>query len=194
MQKDEFWFKELSGVSLSADVVINTKNESYKFSDDLLFTDRGISGPAILNASLFWQKGRICINFLPKFSEINLVNGKKQLSSVLPLPKRFVLEFLRNFGLKDRAYYEFNDDEKNIIKRLFAYHFAPAGTFGFERAEVTKGGVKTNFLDENLECKSVKGLYFIGEVLDITGMLGGYNLHFAFASALKVASALKNSE
>ena len=119
----------------------------------MLFTHRGISGPAILNASLFWQKGRICINFLPKFSEINLVNGKKQLSSVLPLPKRFVLEFLRNFGLKDRAYYEFSDDEKNIIKRLFAYHFAPAGTFGFERAEVTKGGVKTNFLDENLECK-----------------------------------------
>ena len=151
MQKDEFWFKELSGVSLSADVVINTKIESHKFSGDLLFTHRGISGPATLNASLFWQKGRICINFLPKFSEKNLVNGKKQLSSVLPLPKRFVLEFLRNFGLKDRAYYEFNDDEKSIIKMLFAYHFAPAGTFGFERAEVTKGGVKTNFLDDNLE-------------------------------------------
>ncbi|QPH91225.1 NAD(P)/FAD-dependent oxidoreductase [Campylobacter concisus] len=163
----------------------------YKFSGDVLFTHRGISGPAILNASLFWQKGRICINFLPKFSEKNLVNGKKQLSSILPLPKRFVLEFLRNFGLKDRAYYEFSDDEKSIIKRLFAYEFAPAGTFGFERAEVTKGGVKTEFLDENLECKSVNGLYFIGEVLDITGMLGGYNLHLAFASALKVASALK---
>ena len=109
------------------------------------------------------------------------------------MPKRFVLGFLRNFGLKDRAYYEFSDDEKSIIKRLFAYEFAPAGTFGFERAEVTKGGVKTEFLDENLECKSVKGLYFIGEVLDITGMLGGYNLHFAFASALKVTSILKNS-
>ena len=104
-----------------------------------------------------------------------------------------MLEFLRNFGLKDRAYYEFSDDEKSIIKRVFAYEFAPAGTFGFERAEVTKGGVKTNFLDENLECKSVKGLYFIGEVLDITGMLGGYNLHFAFASALKAANAIKNS-
>ena len=123
----------------------------YKFSGDVLFTHRGISGPVILNASLFWQKGRICINFLPKFS----------------------------------------DDEKSTIKRLFAYEFAPAGTFGFERAEVTKGGVKTIFLDENLECKSVKGLYFIGEVLDITGMLGGYNLHLAFASALKVAGALK---
>ena len=105
----------------------------YKFSGDVLFTHRGISGPVILNASLFWQKGRICINLLPKFSEKNLVNGKKQLSSVLPLPKRFVLEFLRNFGLKDRAFYEFNDNEKSIIKRLFAYEFAPAGTFGFER-------------------------------------------------------------
>ena len=101
-----------------------------------------------------------------------------------------MLEFLRNFGLKDRTYYKFSDDEKSIIKRLFAYEFAPAGTFGFERAEVTKGGVKTNFLDENLESKSVKGLYFIGEVLDITGMLGGYNMHFAFASAIKVARAI----
>jgi len=190
VQKDEFWFKELSGVSLKAEVKINSKNESYKFSGDLLFTHRGISGPAILNASLFWQKGRICINFLPKFSEKNLIDGKKQLSSVLPLPKRFVLEFLKNFGLKDRAFYEFNDNERQIIKRLFAYEFAPAGTFGFERAEVTKGGIKSEFLDENLQASNVKGLYFVGEVLDITGMLGGYNLHFAFASALKVARVL----
>lgn len=190
VQKDEFWFKELSGVSLNADVEINSKNESHKFSGDLLFTHRGISGPAILNASLFWQKGRICINFLPKFSEKNLINGKKQLSSVLTLPKRFVLEFLKNFGLKDRAFYEFNDNDRQIIKRLFAYEFAPAGTFGFERAEVTKGGVKSEFLDENLQAYSVKGLYFIGEVLEVTGMLGGYNLHFAFASALKVAKVL----
>lgn len=190
VQKDEFWFKELSGVSLNADVEINSKNESHKFSGNLLFTHRGISGPAILNASLFWQKGRICINFLSKFSEKNLINGKKQLSSVLPLPKRFVLEFLKNFGLKDRAFYEFSDNERQIIKRLFAYEFAPAGTFGFERAEVTKGGIKSEFLDENLQAYNVKGLYFVGEVLDITGMLGGYNLHFAFASALKVARVL----
>jgi len=190
VQKDEFWFKELSGVSLNADVKINSKNESYKFSGNLLFTHRGISGPAILNTSLFWQKGRICINFLPKFSEKNLIDGKKQLSSVLPLPKRFVLEFLKNFGLKDRAFYEFNDNERQIIKRLFAYEFAPAGTFGFERAEVTKGGIKIEFLDENLQASNVNGLYFIGEVLEITGMLGGYNLHFAFASALKVARVL----
>lgn len=191
VQKDEFWFKELSGVSLRADVKISDKNDSHKFSDNVLFTHRGISGPVILNASLFWQKGRIYINFLPRFSEKNLINGKKQLSSVLPLPKRFVLEFLRNFGLKDKAFYEFSDDEKRTIKRLLAYEFAPAGTFGFERAEVTKGGVKTEFLDENLQCKSIKGLYFIGEVLDITGMLGGYNLHLAFASALKVAKYLR---
>jgi len=190
VQKDEFWFKELSGVSLNADVKINSKNESHKFSGNLLFTHRGISGPAVLNASLFWQKGRICINFLPKFSEKNLIDGKKQFSSVLPLPKRFVLEFLRNFGLKDRAFYEFSDNERQIIKRLFAYEFAPAGTFGFERAEVTKGGVKSEFLDKNLQAYNVKGLYFVGEVLDITGMLGGYNLHFAFASALKVARVL----
>ena len=190
VQKDEFWFKELSGVSLNAEVEINSKNESHKFSGNLLFTHRGISGPVILNTSLFWQKGRICVNFLPKFSEKNLINGKKQLSSVLPLPKRFVLEFLKNFDLKDRAYYEFSDEERQIIKRLFAYEFAPAGTFGFERAEVTKGGIKIEFLDENLQASNVNGLYFIGEVLEITGMLGGYNLHFAFASALKVARVL----
>ena len=73
---------------------------------------------------------------------------------------------------------------------LFDYEFAPDGTFGFERAEVTKGGIKIEFLDENLQASNVNGLYFIGEVLEITGMLGGYNLHFAFASALKVARVL----
>ena len=95
----------------------------------------------------------------------------------MPLPKRFVLEFLRNFGLKDRAYYEFSDDEKSIIKRLFAYEFAPAGTFGFERAEVTKGGVKTNFLDEKFRVQKRKGALF-------------YFRHYRYAWWIQPASSL----
>lgn len=207
-QKDEFWFKNLSGVSVKACVSVPVfDNKSHKdlntnkkpeqsereFNGDVLFTHRGISGPAVLNASLFWQKGQIGINFLPNFSTKNLNQGKKQLSSVLPLPRSFVLEFLHANNLKDAPFESFNYEQKCKILKLFDYRFAPAGTFGFERAEVSKGGVKTDQLDANFQAKSVQGLYFIGEVLDATGMLGGYNIHFAFASAKCVADEILRS-
>lgn len=190
VQKSEFWFKELSGIS----VRVKLKTAQMQIIDDVLFTHRGISGPAILNASLFWTKGSVSINFLPNFNVANLVCGKKQLSSVLPLPKRFVIEFLRSKGLRDMAFNDFSNEQKVLINELFDYKFSPAGTFGFERAEVSKGGVLTDEIGENFECRSVCGLYFIGEVLDITGMLGGYNIHFAFASASAAAKDLNGHE
>ena len=216
VQKDEFWFKNLSGVSLEAEIYLNSKNlaelktkDEYmadldskasflgkkrvlmerKFSGNILFTHKGVSGPAILNASLFWQKGAMSLNFLPNFSFKNL-NLKKQPSTVLPLPKRFTLEFLGSRNLADKPFGEYNEAQMNEILGLKEYKFAPAGTFGFERAEATKGGVLTSELSENFESKKEPNLYFIGEVLDVTGMLGGYNLHFAFASAKKLAKHL----
>ena len=156
----------------------------------MLFTHKGISGPAVLNASLFWQKGLIEINFCPNFNIETAQKSKKQLSTVLPLPRRFTLEFLRAAGLSDKPYGEYRADEAAQISRLFAYKFAPAGTFGFERAEVTKGGVDTDALEADCGAKGVRGLYFIGEVLNVTGMLGGYNLHFAFACARALAGRL----
>ncbi|MBE3605985.1 aminoacetone oxidase family FAD-binding enzyme [Campylobacter sp. RM13119] len=186
VQKSEFWFKELSGISLNAKMSVGDKI----LQGDILFTHKGISGPCVLNASLFWQKGTISINFLPNFEPKNLTQGKKQLTSVLPLPKRFVLEFLRQNNLQDAAFSEYSNDEKATILELFNYRFAPAGTFGFNKAEVSKGGVTTAQIDENFQSKDIKNLYFIGEVLDVTGMLGGYNLHFAFTSAKIVSNAL----
>jgi flavoprotein family protein len=199
VQKEEFWFKNLSGVCFPAEisVVCASKNAANrelkmprKFAGDILFTHKGISGPAVLNASLFWQKGLIAINFCPNFSIETAQKSKKQLSTVLPLPRRFTLEFLRAAGLSDNHYGEYKADEIAKISQLFDYKFAPAGTFGFERAEVTKGGVDTDSLDANCGSNGTRGLYFIGEVLNVTGMLGGYNLHFAFACAANLAKRL----
>ena len=167
----------------------NQKNRT-KIAGDVLFTHKGISGPAVLNASLFWQKGLIEINFCPNFSIETAQKSKKQLSTVLPLPRRFTLEFLSAAGLSDKPYGKYAQAEREKISRLFSYRFAPAGTFGFERAEVTKGGVDTDALEADCGAKGVCGLYFIGEVLNVTGMLGGYNLHFAFACAQTLAGRL----
>ena len=199
VQKEEFWFKNLSGVCFPTEISVacaskNATNREpktlRKFAGDILFTHKGISGPAVINASLFWQRGLMAINFCPNFSIETAQKSKKQLSTVLPLPRRFTLEFLRAAGLNDKPYGEYKADEMAKISRLFAYEFAPAGTFGFERAEVTKGGVDTDALDVNCGRGGTRGLYFIGEVLNVTGMLGGYNLHFAFACAANLAKRL----
>ncbi|EET79153.1 flavoprotein, HI0933 family [Campylobacter showae] len=199
VQKDEFWFKNLSGVCFPARIRVgcagkDAANRESKmpreFAGDILFTHKGISGPAVLNASLFWQKGLMAINFCPNFSIETAQKSKKQLSTILPLPRRFTLEFLRAAGLNDKPYGEYKADEMAKILQLFDYKFAPAGTFGFERAEVTKGGIDTDELDANCGRGDTRGLYFIGEVLNVTGMLGGYNLHFAFACAANLAKRL----
>ena len=200
VQKEEFWFKNLSGVCFPACIRVGCAGKdaaanrelkmSRKFAGDILFTHKGISGPAVLNASLFWQKGLMAINFCPNFNIATAQKSKKQLSTVLPLPRRFTLEFLHAAGLSDKPYGEYKADEAAKISQLFDYKFAPAGTFGFERAEVTRGGVDTDALDANCGRGDTSGLYFIGEVLNVTGMLGGYNLHFAFACAANLAKRL----
>ena len=168
----------------------SSQKKQIEIAGDVLFTHKGISGPTVLNASLFWQKGLIEINFCPNFNVKTAQKSKKQLSTVLPLPRRFTLEFLRTAGLSDKPYDKYAQAEREKISRLFSYRFAPAGTFGFERAEVTKGGVDTDALEADCGAKGVRGLYFIGEVLNVTGMLGGYNLHFAFACAQTLAGRL----
>ena len=186
VQPSEAWFKKLSGVSVLAKVKVGNK----EFYDNVLFSHRGITGPAILNASLWWDRGKIVINFLKKDVFSYLTNPNKQISTQLPLPKRFVKEFLNSVGLDDKKVKLLKKDEKEKLKKLNFYEFAPAGTFGFERAEVTKGGVKTDMIDLNMQSKNKKGLYFIGEVLDVTGELGGYNFQWAFSSAYATYRAL----
>nr|WP_024789082.1 aminoacetone oxidase family FAD-binding enzyme [Lebetimonas sp. JH292] len=182
VQKSESWFKNLSGISFESVV----KEGEKKFRQNILFSHRGITGPAVLNVSLWWDKGKISIGFLKKDVFTFLKNPNKQISTQLSLPKRFVKEFLNAKNLKDKKVRELKSFEKEKLKLLNNYEFAPAGTFGFERAEVTKGGVDTNDLNEFLESKFQKRLYFVGEVLDVTGELGGYNFQWAFSSAYSV--------
>lgn len=180
VQKEQFFFKELSGVSTEVEITVG----DYLCKGSLLFAHKGISGPAVLDASLFWEKGKIEINFLPKFDLESLRYSKKQISSILPMPKRVTKAFLLQFNLEDKQGNELTSDELSRLKMLHYYSFAPAGTFGYTKAEVTKGGVDVNEVNAyTMMSQKEEGLYFIGEVLDVTGRLGGYNFQWAFSSA-----------
>lgn len=185
LQKDEFFMKNLSGIS--CEVVINDN-----IKGSLLFTHKSISGPAVLSASLFWQKGKIKIDFLQDF-KIDFTS-KKQASTHINLAKAFIKEYLKSNNLEDKAMNKYNDFERAIINKLYSYEFAPAGTLGFSKAEVCKGGVLLADLNEYFESKEHKGLYFIGECLNVAGKLGGFNIHFAFASANKLAKYLNQTK
>jgi len=190
LQKEQFWMKELSGISLDVAIDIASKH----IEDSMLFTHRGISGPAVLNASLYWKKGGMKVDFLPQYSLEKLLeqSTKKFISSILPLPKRFSKAFLKHIGIKDKECGKLTKKEKELLGVLHCYTFAPAGNFGFSKAEVSLGGVHTMELFESFETKKVQNLYFIGESVDITGELGGYNFQWAFASGKVCADMLKS--
>jgi len=189
VQPEQFFFKELSGASI--DVIISTEEKSFR--GNLLFAHKGITGPAVLNVSLYWKKGQIEIDFLPDF-DLSLVRGKKQLSTLLPLPKKVAKAFLLHLDLDDKAAEKLTEEEKGRLKRLHAYRFAPAGTFGYSKAEVTRGGVDSTEVDPyTMMSTKEESLYFIGEVLDVTGELGGYNFQWAFSSAYACAEGLNNA-
>ncbi len=181
LQKEQFWMKELSGISLEVKIKILSK----EIRGDLLFAHRGVTGPAILNASLYWQKGAFEIDFIPDIDlDDNFFKTKKEFVSALGLPKRFVRAFLETVGVKNQALYKLSEKEKNAFKNIKSYRFAPAGNFGFSKAEVTKGGVCTDEIDaDTMMSKKCEGLFFLGECLNVTGELGGYNFQWAFSTA-----------
>ena len=189
LQKEQFWMKELSGLSC----YVHVKVADRVLKEEMLFAHKGISGPAILSASLYWKKGEISIDFLPNKNILDLVKkSKKLISSVIPLPKRLVKALLSAVGVKDKECAKLTQNDKELLKSLHNYTFAPAGNFGFTKAEVSRGGVLAEELESNtLESKKVKGLYFIGEVVDVTGELGGYNFQWAFSSAYACAKGMK---
>lgn len=156
VQKDQFWFKELSGLSLPVKIKVDNK----EVVGDILFTHKGCSGPAILTTSLYWKKGQISIDFAPSKDSY--------------LPKRFKKAI------------------QNLELNIHDYQMSPAGNYGYTKAEVTKGGVSTDEIKMNtMESKLQKDLYFIGEVLDVTGELGGYNFQWAFTSGYICANSMK---
>lgn len=189
VQKEQFFFKDLSGVATDVKIAVG---ESV-CEGALLFAHKGLSGPAVLDASLYWEKGKIEIDFLPGFSWNAIKGSKKQISSLLPMPKRVTKAFLIQLAIEDKIASKLTVDELKSLQGLNHYNFAPAGTFGYSKAEVTKGGVETSEIDSlTMMSKKEKGLYFLGEVLDVTGRLGGYNFQWAFSSAFTCSKSIKN--
>ena len=181
----------LTGVSLEAVV----KCGKQAFRENLLVTHRGLSGPAILQISSYWQQGEtLHINLLPDRDMEALLleqhGSNKLLSNFLALwlPKSFCevwcAQMEEQLHIADQPLSQYRDKErKQIAQRLHDWQVTPSGTMGYAKAEVTCGGVDTRALSsKTMECTTVPGLYFIGEVVDVTGQLGGYNFQWAWAS------------
>ncbi|XLZ69730.1 NAD(P)/FAD-dependent oxidoreductase [Massilia sp. SR12] len=195
----------LSGVSLEVDVETGSlkgRNPTgARFREDLLFTHRGLSGPAILQISSFWQPGTpITINLLPEMDLAQtLIDGKgtlkKQLGNLLAqwLPSRLAEGLLQAHGFDPEARIADMKDEqlRKLGRAVNQWTITPNGSEGYRKAEVTRGGVDTRELSQqSMECKNVPGLYFIGEAVDVTGWLGGYNFQWAWASGVAAGLAI----
>ena len=180
--------KSLSGVSVNVEITTSQKT----FRDALLFTHRGISGPAVLQSSNYWQLGeKVIVNLLPSMNLTTILKEqrnqgmKTELKNLLSkqLPKNLVIEWL-NLGIENKPVNQYSDAEiERISQHFHHWTFTPSGTEGYRTAEVTRGGVNTDEISsKTFEAKKVKGLYFIGEVLDVTGWLGGFNFQWAWSS------------
>jgi predicted Rossmann fold flavoprotein len=188
LQPEEFFFKQLSGISTEVTITIGEKI----CRGSLLFAHKGITGPAVLDASLYWERGKITIDFLPHLNLKSLHQSKKKISNILGLPSRLSRAFLAHLSIEDRMANQLSNSEWERLSLLKNYTFAPAGTFGYAKAEVTKGGVSTEEIDaSSMMSKKAENLYFLGEVLDVTGELGGYNLQWAFSTAFVCAKAIE---
>lgn len=181
-------FSELAGIALPVTVSCN----DYEFKEAVLFTHKGLSGPAILQISNYWVKGDcITINFLPDINLLDVIKAwqierpKMELKNLLAevMPKRLAHYWLEHFA-SNKPVNQYNDKELITIAALFhEWQFTPNGTEGYQTAEVTRGGIDTKELSsKTFEAVRVPGLYFVGEVIDVTGWLGGFNFQWAWAS------------
>lgn len=188
----------LSGVSVPS--VITAQN-GVSFRESLLFTHRGLSGPAVLQLSSYWQPGEfVSVNLLPDsdldafLNEQRNAHPNQSLKNTLAmvLPKRLVecLQLLEQ--IPDVTLKQLNPRQQTeLVERLQNWQVQPNGTEGYRTAEVTLGGVDTNELSSRtMEARNVPGLYFIGEVMDVSGWLGGYNFQWAWSSAWACAQDL----
>lgn len=186
---DKAVFEEISGVSLP----VTAEADDTVFAEDMLFTHRGLSGPAILQISSFWQPGEeLKVNLLPNQDLVALLTEQQQqhpaqeLKTTLAriLPKRLVEKLQQLHVFQNQPLKALNPKSiQHLADSLQQYVFKPNGTEGYRTAEVTLGGVDTNELSsKTMETKKQPGLYFIGEVADVTGWLGGYNFQWAWSS------------
>ena len=188
-------FRHLAGNSLCATVTIGCKT----FTGQLLFTHEGFSGPSILNASLFWIPSKeVAINFLPGINVQEILmaskNSTRTFSAVLAeyIPVKISKTILG--PLEQSLANAPKKDLQAATDRLNHFSFIPAGTSGYTKAEVTAGGIDTREINPTtFEAKNRPGLYIIGELLDVTGRLGGFNLHWCWVSAHSCACALSRT-
>jgi predicted Rossmann fold flavoprotein len=192
---EEALFRELSGVAAP----VEARAGKAAFREAALFTHRGLSGPAILQVSSYWRPGEaIAIDFLPDEAADWLVEAKRsQPRSTLPsllkerLPARLAAVLAEKIGLAGRLADTPDAKLREAGQRLSGWAFRPNGTEGFAKAEVTVGGIATAGLSSRtMEAQAVPGLYAIGEAVDVTGWLGGYNFQWAWASGWAAAQAL----
>lgn len=187
-EKDLEVLGNLSGVSVNA--IVSCSGRS--FSESILFTHTGLSGPAILQISNYWNNGNEIeidllpdVNLISEFQVWRINNPKTELKNLLGtlIPKRLALQLTEHYII-NKPVIQYSEKEITAINNsLHKWKIIPSGTEGFDKAEVTKGGVDTDELSsKTFESKKVKGLYFIGEVIDVTGWLGGYNFQWAWSS------------
>ena len=194
-------FVPLAGASLEVDIATGSGKSRGAFREDLLFTHRGLSGPAVLQISSFWRPGQaLTLDLLPgedaaAWLREAKAHSRRQLGNTLAerLPQRLADAWLARLGLDAaRPLPELRDRDLNrLAESLARWTLTPSGTEGWRKAEVTAGGVDTRGLDSRtMASKLQPGLHFIGEVVDVTGWLGGYNFQWAWASAAACAQAL----
>ena len=192
-------YAALAGLSLPVNISTGTGKQRPLFEEDLLFTHRGLSGPAVLQISSHWQPATpISLNLAPdvQLAEALLEakhSSKKQLGNALAawLPSRLADTWVAQNSAWQRSLPDTPDKTlQALAKALSAWTLTPSGTEGYAKAEVTAGGVDTRELSQQSMESRQPGLYFIGEVVDITGWLGGYNFQWAWSSAHACATAL----
>ncbi|WP_415233522.1 NAD(P)/FAD-dependent oxidoreductase [Pseudorhodobacter sp.] len=181
--------KALAGVSVTGSV----STGKTRFDEALLFTHRGLSGPAVLQISSYWREGQaISVDLAGTIEAAALLRtqraqaGRIALRTALAqfLPERLARHIEEMSGVSGNLADQSNATLDRVAGLVHAWHMRPVGTEGYRTAEVTLGGVDTNALDaRTMEAKAVPGLYFIGEVVDVTGWLGGYNFQWAWSSA-----------
>jgi predicted Rossmann fold flavoprotein len=181
-------FDGLAGVSIDTEISCNDQS----FRENILFTHKGLSGPAVLQISSYWTSGKtITVRCLPDLDlTAALIHHQqsapnKHLINVLKthIPERVIQAFCAQEDLSKSLQQYKHADLERIASLFQNWQFIPSGTEGYKKAEVTLGGVNTDEISsKTFEAKKVKGLYFIGEVLDVTGHLGGFNFQWAWAS------------
>ncbi len=189
-------FKEITGVSLP----VRLSNSRISFDEAMLFTHRGLSGPAVLQLSSYWNEGEpISVNLIPDLPlfewlrEQRQNSGRKALTTELArhLPARLVDHLKPVLSLEGNLADQSDATLETLVSKLSAWSMVPSGTEGYRTAEVTLGGVDTDGLSsKTMEAKHMPGLYFIGEAVDVTGWLGGYNFQWAWSSGHAAGTAI----